>query len=252
MEPHIGITGFTWKEEILQALQEFPRQFPTKRKIKIGVMVADESIDTTQDKWRRRLARPEDLSNIFQPDSRAINLIHFHSEEQNPEKLFEQLCRLKELAGPHCHGFQLNSYLPDPKLLIKFAVQRQKTIIGLQILTQAFNSLEHSAKVLANRLAEYEHLVDYVTLDPNYIYGYPFQMTMLANQLRALTGKKLHMNLGVTGILCPDTFPFITSLAKEFPDLSVEEGESVRNSLDCLDYWSMKNYLEKASNLFNN
>ena len=65
--------------------------------------------------------------------------------------------------------------------------------------------------------------MDYVTLDPQYIYGHPFQMTMLTNQLRALAGRKLHMQLGVTGIFCPATLSLVASLAKEFPDLSIEE-----------------------------
>ena len=71
MRPCIGITGFTRKEEVQQVLKIFPRQ--SERKIKIGVMVADESINTTQDKWRHRLARPENLRNIFQPNPQTLN-----------------------------------------------------------------------------------------------------------------------------------------------------------------------------------
>ena len=106
------------------------------------------------------------MCKIFRGYRNLLNLIHFNTKE--PEKLFDDMCLAQDLAGPNCHGFQLNIAWPDKRVLErykKYALFHHKTIV-LQCGGNALREVG-SPFNLGLRLRDYEGLVDYVLVDPS-------------------------------------------------------------------------------------
>ncbi|MDP3731016.1 MAG: hypothetical protein Q8R34_00795 [bacterium] len=232
MDPWIGVVGFKEKWEVANILKVLPEN--STRKLMVGVHANLNG----------------SIKRIFQPHPQVLNLVHFHSAEQNQTILYNQLMEIREAAGPHCHGFQLNLDWPDPKLLLKLAAQSQKTVIVLQTWTQIFDRIDHSAKTMAGRAAEYEHLVDYLLLDPNSGQKKPVDPNALALYLRALTQKKLHMGFGFASGLYPHALPSLKALVNEFPNISISPEDRLINRQGYLDLSWADDYVKQGAALF--
>ncbi|MDP3769767.1 MAG: hypothetical protein Q8R40_02440 [bacterium] len=247
MNPYIGITGFMNKDEVLAVLNSVPQN--SKYRVMVGVLASSHTINGISNKWPHRYPKPEHLNNIFQRNPKALNLIHFNTKE--PQHLYEQMMHVRRLAGPCCHGFQLNVAWPNPAILRRVALKGQRTVIVLQVGGHAFEMINHSPQELAQKVAsEYAGLIDYVLLDPSGGYGKQLDTDILKGYLRALTAKQLSIGLGVAGGLSPATLHLIAPLVDEFPDLSIDAEGRLRDEHDHMEINIVISYLLNAIALF--
>ena len=245
--PYIGITGFTNEYQVKTVCNVLPTD--SYRMLMVGVLVSSKTMRGEQNKWPNRYPKPEFLNQIFQPFPNTLNLVHFNTKE--PEMLYDHLNRIREMVGPNCHGFQLNMAWPDPDTLAVFAIQARKTIFVLQVGNRVFEMIDNSPKKLAERVANYKDLIDYVLLDPSGGLGIPMITEEMKAYLGALKEKDLDIGLGVAGGLGPGKSHLIEPLVREHPDLSIDVEKNVRDQHDMLDLELSKKYITEHSELLN-
>lgn len=154
--PCIGITGFTARKQIDWLFDSLPKNF--SRPVMVGVLVSGKTLHGQPNKWPERYPKAEVLKTLFPSNENALNLIHFNTKE--PQNLFEDMCLAQDLAGPNCHGFQLNIAWPDRKVLEDYrnkAPFRQKTIV-LQCGGKVLDAVARNPSMLAERVRVYEGL----------------------------------------------------------------------------------------------
>lgn len=246
--PYFGITGFMNREDVRAVLDA--RSPWSKRRIMIGVLASSKTINGGINSHPNRYPTPGQMEDIFEDTSRALNLVHFSTK--NREGLFEEMSRAFTLAGPYCHGLQLNIPWPDPKVLGFFKTKAYPVTIVLQIGARAFEMIGYSPQRLADKIEkEYKHFIDYILLDPSGGTGKPFVPEEMRGYLRALELKQMSVGLGVAGGLSPATFGRLVSpLVKEFPDLSVDVETGTRNAHDHLDLKLVISLMRKAEGTF--
>lgn len=246
--PYVGVTGFMSREEVQEVLSFVSPWL--KRKIMIGVLASSKTINGGTNSRPNRYPTPGQMGDIFEDTSRALNLVHFSTK--NKEGLFEEMARALNLAGPYCHGLQLNIAWPDPKVLAFFKTKVYPVTTILQIGTHALEMVGHSPQRLADKIErEYKHFIDYVLLDPSGGIGKHFDPEEMMGYLHALEAKQMSMGLGVAGGLSPVTLGrLISPLVKEFPDLSIDVETGVRNWYDHLDPKLAISFIRKAECIF--
>lgn len=250
MLPYTGITGFMNQAEVSAVLKAVPEN--SQRMVMIGVLASSETIEGISNSRPHRYPKPDNLGNIFQPHSHAINLIHFNTKER--KFLFDQMMRARILAGEYCHGFQLNVSWPGTDILMKVLGEMPKsTIIVLQVGARAFELIDHSPKRLADKIeSEYGGLIHYVLLDASGGLGKPLDAQMLRPYLRALAAKRLPIGLGVAGELSADSLHLVVPLVDEFPNLCLDAEGKLRNKKDNLNVRAAISYLTGTHALFKN
>lgn len=246
--PYVGVTGFMSREEVQEVLDSVSPWL--RRKVMIGVLASSKTINGGTNSHHNRYPTPGQMGNIFEDTSRALNLVHFSTK--NREGLFEEMSRAFTLAGPYCHGLQLNIPWPDPKVLGFFKTKAYPVTIVLQIGARAFEMIGYSPQRLADKIEkEYKHFIDFVLLDPSGGTGKPFNPEEMRGYLQELEMKQMSIGLGVAGGLSPATFGRLVSpLVKEFPDLSIDVETGVRNVYDNLDPKLAISFIRKAECIF--
>lgn len=246
--PYTGITGVMAKEDVRAVLDA--RSPWSKRKIMIGVLASSKTINGELNGQPDRYPTPEQMGSIFEDHSKALNLVHFSTKD--PGVLFEDMVKAFTLAGPYCHGLQLNIAWPDSKAIEHFRIKAYPATIVLQIGARAFETIEHSPQKLADKIdKEYKYFIDYVLLDPSGGMGKPLDPEDLRGYLRALGEKEMSVGLGVAGGLSPSTlYDLLFPLATDFPDLSIDVETGVRDENDRLDTNLAISFIKKAECLF--
>ena len=248
MEPYVGVTGVMSDVEAISLLSAIPVA-GSRRKLMMGLLASSKTIEGVPNKWPNRYPTLENIGSIFQNDPRALNLIHFNTKD--PSLLFEQMLKAHSLAGPHCHGFQLNVAWPDPRALRAFYMMRKGPAIVLQVGSRAFACVKDSPRELADKIAqEYAKYIDYVLLDPSGGLGRPLDAEVLRGYLRALGVRGLPIGLGVAGGLSASTLHLVAPLLDEFPNLSIDAEGKLRDEDDRLDISAATAYIKNAFTLF--
>ncbi|MBI5421359.1 MAG: hypothetical protein HZA35_03595 [Parcubacteria group bacterium] len=247
MESYVGVTGVMNNTHVVSLLDVVPQG--SRRKLMVGVLASSKTIEGVSNKWPNRYPTPETMGSILEDDPRVLNLIHFNTKD--PDLLFEQMIKARSLAGPHCHGFQLNMGWPDPRVLRKFYMMRSGPTIVLQVGSHAFACVKDSPRKLADKIAqEYADYIDCVLLDPSGGLGKPLDTEVLRQYLQALEKKGLDIGLGVAGGLSADTLHLVAPLVDEFPDLCIDAEGRLRDKDDHLDIVAAVAYVKKAFALF--
>ena len=247
MKPYIGITGFMTRAEVRTILNYMPEN--PSRLLMVGVLANSKTMEGIPNKRPNRYPKPENLGDIFEPDKRVLNLIHFNTKE--PKTLYDQIAKVRKLAGPNCHGFQLNTAWPNLEVLTRVAIQGRRTVVVLQVGGRAFEMINHDPRLLANKVAEYEHVIDYVLLDPSGGYGVPFDTEKTRTYLDALSAKNLNLGLGVAGGLSPQTLNLLEPLVGDFPNLCIDAEGKLRDHNDNLDLRVAGEYIKQSLETFN-
>ncbi len=249
MIPYIGITGFMSSTEVSRVLDTVPAH--SKRMVMVGVLASSDTIQGITNSRPRRYPKSDKMGDIFQEHPHALNLIHFNTK--NREFLFGQMMRARILAGPHCHGFQLNMAWPGTDILMRGLGEMPKsTIIVLQVGSRAFEMIDHSPKILADKIeSQYGGLIHYVLLDASGGLGKPLDAQFLRPYLRALAARRLPIGLAVAGGLSADTLDLVFPLVEEFPTLSIDTETKLRDENDDLNVNAAILYRNRAEALFN-
>ncbi len=237
--PYIGITGFMNAQEVDTVLRAVPKDFA--RLVMIGVLMSNKTLYGVKNKYPNRYPGLETLWNIFSNDERALNLIHFSTD--HPDTLYSDLCRAQELAGPNCHGFQLNMRWPDPAVVERYRLKvpfRKKTIV-LQCGAGAL-----SAKQLVDRLDQYYGLIDYVLLDESGGTGKEFDGEKLVDLVHCIKSTLPNVGVGVAGGLCASSVDRLSPL-QGWVNISVDAEGKLRDENDNLMLREAVKYLFAAA-----
>lgn len=247
MQEYLGITGFMDKRDVRAVLDA--RSPWSKRKTMIGIRASSKTINGGTDSQPNRCPTPGQMGNIFDDDPRALNLVNLSTK--NREGLFEEMARAFNLAGPYCHGLQLNIAWPDPKALEFFKIKANPAIIVLQIGESALEMIGHSPQKLADKIEkEYKHSVDYILLYSGGDGKHPFDPCVLGTYLHALERKRMAIGLGVDGRMSIPTLYAVALLIKEFPNLSISANAGARDERDWLNPQLAISFARKAECLF--
>lgn len=245
IKPYIGITGFMTREEVETMLNLVPLY--SKRLLMVGVL-ADWST-LYKNKISGRFPNVKNISNIFIKHPLALNLIHYGT--RNTDTLCDQLTLLTELGGKNLHGFQLNFAWPDIGQLREYRSIHPDHLIVIVITNQAFEDIAYSPQVLTSRIEDYKGLAEYILLDRSGGYGIYLDTEFMREYLSVLYTKDLDMGIVIAGGLSENTLNLIEPLVEDFPDLSLDAEDKLRNSCDnSLNLISAKNYLCKSLKLF--
>lgn len=247
VKPYIGITGFMTKEEVMDVLKEAPLM--TNRLVMIGVLMSFKGLLGIQNNQLNRYPKVSRIADIF-PDNdyhNTLNLIHYQTKEM--DTIVRQLNLVTKFGGENMHGFQLNIAWPSPIDLTVYRKEYPEKIIVLQIGEQAFKEANYLPEKLVRKIAEYEGIADYILLDQSGGRGKPFNLNYMRSCLFSIREKNIGIGLGVAGGLNPTSLNILRPLVKEFPDLSIDAEDGIRDENDCLDLHLTREYIQKASRI---
>jgi hypothetical protein len=244
--PYIGITGFMTACEVSNILGSVPEK--SDRLVMIGVLVSLKTMQGIKNKFPNRYPEMEDIAEIFQDHTSALNLIHYSTDEK--ENLLEQMIKLTEIGGSNLNGFQLNVVWPKVEIIRDYRRIYPEKQIVLQVGNHALEQINHSPQKASIKIAEYEGLIEYVLLDTSGGYGKQFNTEIMSNYMRFLKENNPTVGLGVAGGLSYETLHILEPIVKEFPDLNIDAEGRLRDGEDRLNINLAKEYLKKAFNIF--
>ena len=245
-KPYIGVTGFVSSNEVeLICLEIFQKMVSANHLLMVGVLASSRDMN------HRRPNRypPEDLiPMIFPRRPFLLNLIHYHTNK--PEILYEELRWMTDKADANLDGFQLNMSWPNPRTIEKYCRAFSDMKIVLQIGNHALDIVHHSPGLLAEKVKEYDGLIDYVLLDESVGLGKLLDVNKTRRYLDAITETGMDIGLGIAGGLGPATIDHISALLKDFPSLSIDAEGCLRDEKDNLDVDLTLDYLNKSLDFF--
>lgn len=107
--PYVGVTGFTTTDEVHTACSVASEV--TARPLMVGVLVSAKTLRGQKNRYPLRYPPVESISHLFEAGGpNALNLIHY-CDSAPPS--WGVLADLRELGGPHLHGFQFNVAWPE-------------------------------------------------------------------------------------------------------------------------------------------
>ncbi len=257
---YIGITGFMSRSELTAVLDALPDNFgmidgEQIRRLMVGMLVSGKTIQGIPNKWPNRYPAPEALSSIFVRDPRVLNLVHYNTKAETPGIIIDELSRIKDACGKYFQGFQLNMVWPKASLIHDWLFNHSShsnAVIVLQCGSRAMANLKHSPEELAEKLKEYEGVIDYVLLDPSGGIGIPFDAAFALRCLEAIDQANITgINIGVAGGLSPETIPdLLPPILQQFPTVSIDAEGRLRTAEDHLNVEVASEYIRVAENLF--
>lgn len=243
-QPYIGVTGFMTHEEVLSILSSMP----AGRLLMVGVLASTKTMRGVQNSWPNRFPLTSEIRQIFVPDPRALNLIHFATDD--PATLETQLEQAIYLGGPAFNGFQLNMVWPDPNKLRDVLSKRNLRVV-LQIGSTAFRKVDEDAESLATKLDDYIDIATYILFDLSGGLGREIDAARALPVLRAVRARHPNLGLGVAGGLSAETIHLIEPIIREFPDVSIDAEGKIRDEKDArLNMQKTARYIGKAARAF--
>ena len=213
--PYVGVTGFMSNTEVTEALAMVPQG--SARRLMVGVLMSSKTLAGQTNKWPGRYPKKEAVADIFVDDPRALNLIHYNTD--NPNNLCTELRQIVELAGPHLDGFQLNVKWPNPSQIYLFAEAFPQIYLLLQVGSGAMAEVETMDR-FREAVGWYLPCIDSILIDPSGGKGEPLNASKGAEYFRAVDDYQL--TLGIAGGLGPDTLNLLDPLIPEFPNVSID------------------------------
>jgi hypothetical protein len=193
---YIGVTGFTDRQQVREALSLVPSD--ATRSLMVGVLASQKTLYRTE--VNPRCPRREDISSIFVEHVRALNLVHYFT--QDTENLHEQLWDAITWGGPLCHGVQINIAWPDTEVLEGLHRSKPSARVVLQIGRQMMSDCDFDAAELATRvIGEYGGLVHYMLVDASGGAGIALDLTSAATYLVELRQELERIGLEDTGLV---------------------------------------------------
>lgn len=236
--PYTGITGFTNRSEVLAALAAFPQT--DKRKLMVGVLASNKTLHGASPQYYARYPHVNAINQIFVNDQRAINLVHYTTND--PNTLHEQLKQIVDTAGSLLHGFQLNIHLPDPQAFA-WLTENYKRIV-LQLNSRLLATMEQKGIQILN---PYCGIVTDVLIDNSGGRGLLIPMERAAKFVDKISEAFPQFGIGIAGGFCAETVDML--LLRKNRRLSVDAEGRLRDENDNLDLDKVRAYLKSAEYL---
>lgn len=242
-KPYIGVTGFTTRQEVEEALSAMPGN--SQRLLMVGILASYKTLNGRAPGNPKRYPDIHAIKNIFTDHPQALNLIHYNTKET--EDLMSQLNSLTEEGGSCLHGFQLNICWPPDWQLIRFRENNPDMRIVLQISEKAFGAAEYSAKKLCSQINNYKDSITDVLLDSSGGTGKTLRPDFMNYYISAIRSLCPNIGIGVAGGLSSNTPHLIEAVALHYPDVSIDAEGRLRNiANDTLEIESVKLYIKRS------
>lgn len=254
--PYIGVTGFMSRAEVNEALAMVPEG--STHRLMVGVLVSSKTFAGLPNKWPGRYPKKEVAADIFIDDPRALNLIHYNTD--NRDQLHHELVEITRFIGPdRFDGFQINMRWPCSTELRNYQRIFPDKLLVVQVGGGALEDVERVGHLGGILYLVYDHrsccswMIDSVLIDPSGGKGIPLNTEKGAEHLRDVRDhyKTKEVEIGIAGGLGPDTLDLVESLVQEFPNLSIDAEGKLRTPDDQLDMLKVKLYLQRAFQMFN-
>ena len=223
----------------------------------VGVLVSSKTLSGRRNRWPGRYPLIEEVGNIFVASPRALNFIHYNTDE--PDTLADQLDELVARGGPCLHGFQINLPWPDPEQLRLFQDRCKNRTRSYQLVVQigedAISQMDRDIGAIADRIHdEYADLAKYVLYDPSGGYGKQLDYPIAMQYIRIIARRPMDVQLVVAGGLSASNLSIVRYLAEDLSaevpgfELSIDAESQLRSgdSGDSLDLEKVEAYLSAA------
>ena len=251
--PYVGVTGFMSRAEVSEALAMIPEG--STHRLMVGVLVSSKTFAGLPNKWPGRYPKKDVIADIFIDDPRALNLIHYNTD--NRDQLNHELVDITRFVGAErFDGFQINMRWPCATELRNYQRIFPDKLIVMQVGGGALEDVRRIGHLGGLFYLCYDHraccswIVDSILIDPSGGKGLPLNAEEGAEHLRDVRNH-YHMKevgIGIAGGLGPETLHLVEPLLREFPDLSIDAEGRLRTPKpeDALDLNAMRVYLTKA------
>ena len=251
--PYIGVTGFMSRAEVNEALAMIPEG--STHRLMVGILMSSKTFTGLPNKWPGRYPKKEAAADIFIDDPRALNLIHYNTD--NRDQLHHELTDITRFVGAdRFDGFQINMRWPCATELRNYQSIFPDKIIVMQVGGGALEDVGRIGHLGGLLYLCYDHraccswIVDSILIDPSGGKGMPLNAEEGAVHLRDVRDHyhTKEIGIGIAGGLGPETLHLIEPLMREFPDLSIDAEGRLRTPQpeDALDLEKMRNYLKGA------
>ena len=245
--PYVGVTGFMSCAEADHVLDHMA--IGSSRVLMTGVLASYKTLSGHEPSQPGRYPVVRDIEFIFPMHPRSLNLIHYNTREL--ATLYDQLQRLKDLAGRWFSGFQLNIKWPPLQPLQEYIRHNPDAINVLQLGRGAMQYEDNDPVAIARRARSYEDVVKYVLIDPSGGRGEPLDYDFARRLLRELYRVMPDVQMGVAGGLSAATInDLIGPLVSEFPFLCIDAEGGLRTEDDKLVLSAADDYVNKTLKLF--
>ena len=223
--PYTGMTGFKSRSQVDAVHTALGGQCL----LMVGVGVCGSPLQEKHSGCPDRYPNASELGTIFRSYSNVLNLLHLHDHDHS--KLLEHILVAQDLAGPNCHGIQLNQCqisqsLPDVDLLAKYkATGRTGRTIVLPCDRSALDMVGWNPVKLARRLKVYESLVEYIIMDFSGGKGEELDTSLAHECFREIAQLMPNVGFVVSGGLCADNVAAKISPLREFDPGTDAEGK---------------------------
>jgi hypothetical protein len=255
--PYIGVTGFTKVEDVRKASTFYRYEallHDDSRLFMIGVVVTYKSLRgiPMKEKWAKQTPSPENISSLFLPGNRTLNLVHFSTEKESiPAEVLTDMRRAISLGGEHCHGIQINMDWPSVSMLEGLKESSGYPRVVLQISRAAAAMMGDDPKKILNEIEKYVGLIDDVLFDPSGGEGTSLDPKRARVLLVEGYMRGYDLGYGVAGGLGPHSLDLVDKLITEFPKMSIDSQGKQRNESNELDPERVKKYLERSLGMYN-
>jgi hypothetical protein len=218
MDSYIGVTGFMSAAEVQAALEAFP---VCGRRLMVGALASHKTLYGDGNSKPLRYPRPEAIADIFLPDPRCLNLIHYATGgEAHARGLAAALIDAFEHGWPNCHGLQVNAVWPNPDAFPLLAKAIGSRTIVLQVGPRAMYLHRNDPVAIVKAIGAYTMGVTDVLIDASGGVGKAIEVGFALSVLRAAEAAGLMRSLrfNVAGGLCAETVAAMDRVLAEYPD----------------------------------
>ncbi len=255
MFPYIGMTDVPNAEWLASMLQHYRRcgGEMLEHRLHAGVMTSYKILNGLETSWSKVWPAPAKIAEIFVPDPRVMNVIHYADYEDSDRDLAGTLMRVAELGGPHLHALQLDMPWPDVAALKAFKTRCPTIDVILQVGQVALARASNDVDETINRLRLCDDSIECVLLDLSMGRGKGLNADLLRPFILAIRSRLPHLRITVAGGLGPDTLHLVAPLVREFPSISIDAQGQLRpsgSSKDAIDHERAERYLQGAVEMF--
>ncbi|MBI3632642.1 MAG: hypothetical protein HY225_04305 [Candidatus Vogelbacteria bacterium] len=241
---YVSITDFFMVDQARQMRDLMLRS--SELVLGVGVMASWKTIKGLPTKWINSFPPIQTVAGIFEPDSRVFNVLHYASDVEL-DRLFEQLVVATLFGGANMEGLQLDIEWPDVEALKLYKKYFPRVKIVLQVGPKALETVNHSAKEIARRVAEeYAPYIDYVLLDGSGGRGIPMEAGPLLEKIAAIKERAPGLAIAVAGGLGPNTLDLLEPILAVYPNISIDaQGKLRKDKTDRVDWDMAGGYVKK-------
>lgn len=208
--PPIALTGFMTSTEVAAVLPALLKHVH----LMVGVLASEKTLRGEETRWPLRFPKVEHVADVFLDDPRCINVVHYCADTP-PDK--KTLRRLRDVAGPRCHGFQFNGAWPEPADL---------PATGETLILQLPARLAYPR---LKRLATYAGRATHVLIDSSGGRGLAVDLELARQAVALVRASCPWVSIGVAGGLCAEELPRVVPFLEEVPCLYMDAEGRLRD-----------------------